>query len=218
MVGAVLVCAKGGANDESRLVFSGADNGMAHGDDLGIDSQGYGPLLGDADVCLDETFTPACLLAVQPAPGGSPTDEAGAGEDSEPQNVAGRPGETADGGGGEGAEPESGAGAAYPADSEFAQAAFLEGYDTAGGPAEYREHVIGVVECESTWNPGAVSDAGQLGLLQFEPSTWASYARPDMDWRDPFDQGWTGANLIGDLLERGISPGSSAGWAVCWWR
>jgi len=98
------------------------------------------------------------------------------------------------------------------------QAAFLAGYDAAGGPAEYRKHIIAVVNCESTWNSGAVSDAGQLGLLQFEPSTWASYARPDMVWTDPWAQGWTGANLIGDLLDRGLSPGSSAGWAVCWWR
>jgi hypothetical protein len=99
-----------------------------------------------------------------------------------------------------------------------AVAAFLAGYDAAGGPAEYREHIIAVVNCESTWNSGAVSDAGQLGLLQFEPSTWASYARPDMVWTDPYAQGWTGANLIGDLLDRGISPGSSAGWEWCWWR
>jgi hypothetical protein len=120
-----------------------------------------------------------------------------------------------------GAAPDAGGdggGATHPADAELTQGAFLSGYDAASGPGEYREHIIAVVNCESTWDSGAVSDAGQLGLLQFEPSTWASYARSDMVWTDPYAQGWTGANLIGDLLDRGISPGSSAGWEWCWWR
>jgi len=119
--------------------------------------------------------------------------------------------------GGAAAGPEGGGGVPYPQDGELL-GRFLAGYDAAGGPVEYRDSIIAVVNCESTWDPGAVSDAGQLGLLQFEPSTWASYARSDMVWTDPYAQGWTGANLIGDLLDRGISPGSSAGWEWCWWR
>ena len=94
--------------------------------------------------------------------------------------------------------------------------AFLAGYDTAGGDRRYREHVVDVVECESHWqiDPG---NPDYRGLAQFTPSTWSSYARPGADWRDPWEQGWAVADLIGDLEDRGVSPGSTAGWPYCWW-
>ena len=121
-------------------------------------------------------------------------------------------------GGASGTEPPDagGEGVPYPQDGELV-GRFLAGYQAANGPAEYRAHIIAVIECESRWqiDPG---NPDYRGLAQFTPRTWASYSRfgQDTDWRDPWEQGWTTANLVGDLLERGISPGSSAGWPVCW--
>jgi hypothetical protein len=103
----------------------------------------------------------------------------------------------------------------------FVARGFVDGYDAALGPAEYRAHfVVDVVPCESEWDQNKVSPSGHLGLAQFAPGTWASYARfgAETDWRSSWEQGWTAANLLGDLLDGGVSPGSTAGWGTCWWE
>lgn len=93
-------------------------------------------------------------------------------------------------------------------------AAFTAGYRDAGGPPQYLDHLIAdVIPCESHWNPLNVSDAGHLGLLQFDPGTWETCARVGADWRDPYEQGWAGAILLNSIAE----PGGTGGWRVCWW-
>jgi hypothetical protein len=115
------------------------------------------------------------------------------------------------------AAPPSGSISPPPAAADLLQA-FSAGYLDAGGPPDLLDHFLyHVIPCESHWNPLDISDDGQIGLAQFDPGTWASYARPGADWRDPWEQGWATADLAGDLISRGESPGSSGGWPWCYW-
>jgi len=89
---------------------------------------------------------------------------------------------------------------------------FLNGYRYCGGPPEYEQHLVQIViPCESGWvlDPGGY----HLGLAQFDPQTWAVAAPPESDFRQAVAQGCAVARWI----NRGIDPGSSAGWPYCWW-
>jgi hypothetical protein len=93
---------------------------------------------------------------------------------------------------------------------------FLAGYRAAGGPPDLESHILNnVIPCESGWIPSRVSSAGHLGLLQFDPGTWASAGGGD--WADPHTQGRNGATWLWMLEAEGSSPGSTAGWPGCWW-
>jgi len=164
---------------------------------------------------MDETFTPACLLAVQPAPGGSPTDEALAGQDSEPSNLEGQPGETDNGAGGEDAEPgimaRQPSGASGEVGASDIIAAFLAGFRSAAGPADFEAHIVeDVIPCEWGWQPWQPGN-GYLSRAQFDPQSWESAGGGD-----PTDDYQVGANVARWM--RMVDPGGSGGWPNCWGR
>ena len=89
---------------------------------------------------------------------------------------------------------------------------FLEGYRHGGGESQWEEHLMDVIQCESSWRldpPGI-----HLGLAQFTPRTWEkARCSIDADYRNPFDQGCAVARWM-----RKIKPhyGTKAGWPHCW--
>lgn len=97
--------------------------------------------------------------------------------------------------------------------------AFAQGYVDAGGPVVYLRHLVeDVLPCEGEWR--TVYTNGYVSAFQFTPGTWGTAARGTglTDPLDPFHVGANVAALINDLERRGVSPGSSAGWPVCFWR
>ena len=91
---------------------------------------------------------------------------------------------------------------------------FLAGFDAHGGRPEWRARFVEVVQCESTWRPLAVSEAGHLGLGSFHPDTWRRVwelvGMPVQDWRSPF---WQGAATA--IWSNEVGPEPPAGWS-CW--
>src|SRR3990170_7910072 len=70
-------------------------------------------------------------------------------------------------------------------------AAFVAGYRAFSGSPAWEAQFLMVVECESHWDPYAVSPGGHRGLAQFEPGTWATVAALTglWDWTDAYSQG-----------------------------
>ena len=72
--------------------------------------------------------------------------------------------------------------------------AFFQGYRDAGG--QYPEGQIdAMIQCESSWNPLAVSPWGHKGLSQFSDYSWATVAAITeyWDWTDPWQMGYNTA-------------------------
>lgn len=94
------------------------------------------------------------------------------------------------------------------------QSTFLAGYDAHGGNPAWRTRFVAVVQCESTWRLLAVSEAGHLGLAQFDPWTWHRVwelaGLPEQDWRSAF---WQGAAT--SIWSNEAGPEPPGGWA-CW--
>ncbi|MEM7249864.1 MAG: lytic transglycosylase domain-containing protein [Pseudomonadota bacterium] len=63
-----------------------------------------------------------------------------------------------------------------------------------------RALVHAVVTAESAYNPGAVSKAGAVGLMQLMPGTAKRYGVRDR--RDPAQNVWGGVRYLRDLLEQ----------------
>ncbi len=96
-----------------------------------------------------------------------------------------------------------------PAPCTNNQDCFFQGYREADG--QYPEaQIAAMIFCESSWriDPGGY----HLGLAQFEVGTWATVSRITgyTDWRDAYSQGVNTATWASM-----ISPGTSAGWPVC---
>ena len=90
--------------------------------------------------------------------------------------------------------------------------AFIAGYRAFSGNPAWEARFLAVVECESHWDPYAVSPGGHRGLAQFEPGTWATVAALTglWDWTDAYSQG---ANTA--VWSSMVLPWSRGGWA-CW--
>jgi len=71
-----------------------------------------------------------------------------------------------------------------------------------------------VIRCESNWRLLAGGGV-HLGLAQFAVGTWANVSgRTGLgDWTNAYHQGFNVA--VWSAL---VSPGTTAGWPVCWWR
>jgi hypothetical protein len=89
---------------------------------------------------------------------------------------------------------------------------FTRGYYDAGGDSSGR-HLRCWIDCESSWQ--LETDGVFLGLAQFHEDTWSIVAERTglTDWKDPYHQGFNTATW-----EQLVSPGTRAGWPVCWWR
>lgn len=94
-------------------------------------------------------------------------------------------------------------------------AGYLDGSRGEAWLLDLAVHVADVIDCESGWQTRP--EGYHLGLGQFAPETWAANARAGADPGDPYEQGFAVATLIRRLGERGVSPGSTAGWPACWW-
>lgn len=96
---------------------------------------------------------------------------------------------------------------------------FARGFVDAGGPLQYLRHLLEDVRpCEG--NFGVAYANGYVSAFQFTPGTWAAMARKTGLWDplNPYDVGANVAALIVELERSGVSPGSSGGWPVCFWR
>lgn len=77
-------------------------------------------------------------------------------------------------------------------------------------------HIAAQIEAESTWNPNAVSPATAVGLAQFMPGTWPSYATDangngKADPREPADAIAAQAKYMCELTEQVASVAKSSG-------
>ena len=95
-------------------------------------------------------------------------------------------------------------------------AAFADGYRAWGGREEWLEHFVNdVLPCESSeW--GGWYDNGYVSRAQFAPGSWAT-AVGHTGLSDPTDPYAVGAAVAwwSAAIEH---PGSTSGWATCWWR
>lgn len=71
---------------------------------------------------------------------------------------------------------------------------FLVGYGEGGAPYP-TERIVAMVQCESSWNPLAVSPWGHKGLSQFSDYSWATVAGITgyWEWTDPWQMGYNTA-------------------------
>lgn len=88
------------------------------------------------------------------------------------------------------------------------QQEFFRGYDDAGGPVAYREHLIAVLDCESGWTDNR--SAGYLSAAQFNVASWNRAGGGD-----PSDFYTVGRN-VAVWISLISDPGGSGGWPVCW--
>ena len=93
------------------------------------------------------------------------------------------------------AQGEPSAGAVGPLVSPAPlQVAFFDGYRAAGG-AYPEARIDAMIQCESSWNPLAVSPWGHKGLSQFTDYSWATVAGVTgyWEWTDPWQMGYNTA-------------------------